>query len=256
MKRTDDSDFEGKVALVTGGNSGIGKVSALEFARRGARVVIAARRKDEGLEVVDIIRSAGGVAEFVQTDISDKRQVDATIAHTIKLFGRLDFAFNNAATLGSPAPPLHEYSQELWNDVVAVNLTGTFLCMQAEITHMMTNGGGSIVNTASIHGMVGNPSNLAYTTSKWGVIGMTKAAAKGYGQYGIRVNAVSPGLTHTPMVESFVNDEEHLNKALEKYPLGRVGQPKEISEAVVWLCSDSASFITGVNLPVEGGFTA
>ena len=147
MKHTDGSNFEGKVALITGGNSGIGKETALAFAHRGTSVVIVARREAEGLETVDIIRGAGGEAEFVQTDVSDIRQVDAMISHTIKSFGRLDFAFNNAAILGAPAP-IHEYSQEVWNDVISVNLTGTFLCMQAEIKHMMANGGGSIVNTA------------------------------------------------------------------------------------------------------------
>ena len=255
MQNYDNSQFEGKVALVTGGNSGIGKETALAFAHRGTSVVIVARREAEGLETVDIIRGAGGEAEFVQTDVSDIRQVDAMISHTIKSFGRLDFAFNNAAILGDPAP-IHEYSQEVWNDVISVNLTGTFLCMQAEIKHMMANGGGSIVNTASINGMRGTPNNLAYSTSKWGVIGMTKGAAKGYGQYGIRVNAVSPGLIDTPMVRPGLEDEELLNKVIKNYPLGRIGQPKDIAEAVVWLCSDSASFITGVSLPIEGGTTA
>lgn len=255
MSHPDEYEFEGKVALITGGNSGIGKETAFEFARRGASVVIAARREAEGLEMVDIIRATGGEAEFVQTDVSDARQVDAMISHTIKSFGRLDFAFNNAAINGD-ITPIHEYSLEVWNDVISVNLTGTFLCMQAEIKHMMANGGGSIVNTASIHGMRANPNNSAYSTSKWGVIGMTKSAAKGYGQYGIRVNAVSPGLTETPMVESVFDDEELLSEIIKQYPMGRAGQPKDIAEAVVWLCSDSASFITGVSLPVDGGITA
>lgn len=256
MKHTEETNFEGKVALITGGNSGIGKETALEFARRGASVVISARREPEGLETVEIIRAAGGVAEFVKADISDAQQVDAMISHTIKSFGRLDFAFNNAGILGNPAPPIHEYSPEAWNEIISVNLTGTFLCMQAEIKHMMANGGGSIVNTASIHGMRANPNNVAYSTSKWGVIGMTKGAAKGYGQYGIRVNTVSPGLTETPMVEGFTRDEEQLNKAKKLNPLGRIGLSKDIAEAVIWLCSDSASFINGVNLPIEGGSTA
>ena len=253
MKQTEGSFFEGNVALITGGNSGIGKETALVFARQGASVVISARREPEGLEVVDSIRAAGGKAEFVQTDVSDAQQVDAMISHTIESFGRLDFAFNNAAINGGVAP-IHEYPHELWNDIISVNLTGTFLCMQAEIKHMMSNGGGSIVNTASINGMRATPRNLAYSTSKWGVIGMTKSAAKGYGQHGIRVNAVSPGLVDTPMVEAIFNDEAKRNEAIKEYPLGRLGQPIDIAEAVLWLCSDSASFITGVNLPVEGGF--
>jgi NAD(P)-dependent dehydrogenase (short-subunit alcohol dehydrogenase family) len=254
LAQTNEFDFEGKVALVTGGNSGIGRETALAFANKGASVVVAARREPEGIETVELIHATGGNAEFVQTDISDESQVEAMVAQTVNTFGRLDFAFNNAGIAGEPIP-LHEYPRDLWDQVMSINLTGTWLCMQREIRHMMSNGGGSIVNTASIAGQRGSPNMPGYSISKWGVVGMTKSAAKGYGQYGIRVNAVSPGHTETPMVGP-IDDPDHLASMIEPYPLGRIGQPKDISDAVIWLCSDSASFITGVSLPVEGGITA
>jgi NAD(P)-dependent dehydrogenase (short-subunit alcohol dehydrogenase family) len=255
MKYSDNSNLEGKVALITGGDSGIGKETALAFANRGASIVIAARRESEGLETLEMLRASGAKAEFVKTDVSDESQVEAMVAHTIKNFSRLDFAFNNAAITGE-ATPLDEYPREVWDRVISVNLTGMWLCMQAEIRHMMTNGGGSIVNTASIAGLRGSPNLPAYSVSKWGVVGMTKAAAKGYGKHGIRVNVVSPGHTETPMLGLADDDEERLSDLVEQYPLGRIGQSIDIAEAVVWLCSDAASFITGVSLPVEGGITA
>ncbi len=254
MPNIDNSQFESKVALITGGNSGIGKETALAFAQRGANVVIAARREAESVETLDLITATGARAEFVKTDVSDEAQVEAMVAQAVKVFGRLDFAFNNAAITGN-ATPFDEYPREVWDQVISVNLTGTWLCMQSEIRHMKTNGGGSIVNTTSISAHRGSPNLPAYSVSKWGVIGMTKAAAKGYGRYGIRVNAVSPGHTETPMLG--LNDgEERLNALIEQYPLGRIGQPNDIAEAVIWLSSDSASFITGVSLPVEGGIIA
>jgi NAD(P)-dependent dehydrogenase (short-subunit alcohol dehydrogenase family) len=254
MANSDDLEFDGKVALITGGNSGIGRETAISFAEKGANVVIAARREAESIETLELIRAAGGNAEFVKTDVSDESQVEAMVAHTIKSFGRLDFAFNNAAITGD-ATPLDEYPREVWDRVISVNLTGTWLCMQSEIRHMKANGGGAIVNTTSISGHRGSPNLPAYSVSKWGVIGMTKAAAKGYGRYGIRVNAVSPGHTETPML-GLNDDEERLSALIEQYPLGRIGQSNDIAEAVIWLCSDSASFITGVSLPVEGGIIA
>ncbi len=255
MPVSDNSRFDGKVALVTGGNSGIGRETAIAFATEGASVVIAARREAESLETLELIIAAGGKAEFVKTDVSDEVQVEAMISQTIKAFGRLDFAFNNAAIHGD-ITPLDEYPRAMWDRVIDVNLTGTWLCMQLEIRHMMSNGGGSIVNTASIAGMSGAPNAPAYSVSKWGVIGMSKGAAIGYGKHGIRVNVVSPGHTETPMLGAIVEDEERLAELVAKYPLGRIGQSQDVADAVIWLCSDSASFITGVSLPVEGGITA
>lgn len=255
MSNPHHSTFDGKVALVSGGNSGIGRETAIAFAKKGASVVVAARREAEGNETLELIHAAGGKAEFLKTDVSDESQVEAMISQTIKVFGRLDFAFNNAAILGE-VTSLHAYPRQVWDQVLAVNLTGTWLCMQSEIRHMMSNGGGSIVNTASISGLRGSPNAPAYSVSKWGVIGMTRAAAKGYGRHGIRVNAVCPGHVEAPMLGSVVDDEARLGELIEKYPLGRIGQPNDVAEAVVWLCSDSASFITGISLPVEGGITA
>jgi NAD(P)-dependent dehydrogenase (short-subunit alcohol dehydrogenase family) len=256
MSISDNLMFDGKVALVTGGNSGIGRETAISFAQKGANVVIAARRESESLETLEQIHAAGGKAEFVKTDVSDESQVEAMVAQTIKAFGRLDFAFNNAAITGE-AIPLDEYRRKMWDQVISINLTGVRLCMQNEIKYMKANGGGSIVNTTSIAGHKGSPNLPAYSVSKWGVIGMTKAAARGYGQYGIRVNAVSPGHTETPMLGlPDDDDDERLNALIEQYPLGRIGQSDDIAKAVIWLCSDSASFITGVALPVEGGIIA
>ena len=255
MPPIDDSMFDGKVALITGGNSGIGRETAISFAKRGAKVVIAARREEESLETLELIHSVGAKAEFVQTDVSDESQVEAMVSQKIKAFGRLDFAFNNAAITGE-VTPLHEYPRDVWDQVISINLTGVWLCMQNQIKQMMSNGGGSIVNTASIAGLRGSPNMPAYSISKWGVIGMTKAAAKAYGPNGIRVNAVCPGHTDAPMMGDVLDDEVRLGQLIEQYPLGRIGQSADVAEAVVWLCSDAASFITGVSLPVEGGITA
>ena len=247
--------FDGKVALVTGGSSGIGRASAVAFAKNGARVVVASRRETESIETLKFIEEVGGEGIFVQTDVSDESQVESMVNRTVEAFGRLDFAFNNAGTNGYQNR-LHTYSRATWNNVIAVNLTGVFLCMQYEIKHMLTAGGGSIVNTASINGMKGIPGNTAYSVSKWGVIGMTKGAAKGYGADGIRVNAVSPGLTDTPMVAMFTENEESSSHIRKNYPMGRIADADEVADAVMWLNSDAASFITGVSLPVDGGFTA
>ena len=177
------------------------------------------------------------------------------ISATLQAFGRLDYAFNNAAIIGDETP-LADYPRETWDRVIAVNLTGVWQCMQHEIRQMMANGGGSIVYTASIAGFFGSPAIPAYSVSKWGVLGMTRAAARTYGKDGIRVNAVCPGHINAPMLGPILEDEERLGRLTAQYPLGRIGQPAEIAEAVIWLCSDSASLVTGVSLPVEGWFTA
>lgn len=249
------SQFDGKVALVTGGSAGIGRSTALEFAKNGARVVIADRLETEGMETVELIESAGGTALFVAADVSDEQQVEGMVARTVEAFGRLDLAFNNAGILGATTP-LDSYPRATWDEVIAVNLTGVWLCMQYEIKHMLTAGGGSIVNTASAAALRGVPTVPAYSVSKWGVLGMTKGAAKGYGSEGIRVNAVCPATIDTAMLSTLTEDPEYLDKVIENHPLGRVGHPLEIAKAVVWLSSESASFVTGVALPVDGGFMA
>lgn len=249
------SQFGGKVALVTGGGGGIGRATALEFAKNGARVAVADRLETEGMETVKLIEATGGEAVFVTTDVTDEQQVEAMVARTVKVFGRLDLAFNNAGILGDMTA-LDAYPRATWDKVIAVNLTGVWLCMQYEIRHMLTTGGGSIVNTASTAGLAGSPNVPAYSVSKWGVIGMTKGAAKGYGGNGIRVNAVCPGITDTAMLSLFAEESDLVSQIVAKMPLGRVGKTLDIAKAVVWLSSDAASFVTGVAFPVDGGSSA
>ncbi len=245
-----------KVALVTGGGSGIGRASALAFAREGARVVVADVAVEGGEETVGLIKKAGGEALFVRADVTQSAEVEAMVQRAVSAYGRLDCAFNNAGIEGTPAPTA-ECSEENWERVLAVNLKGVWLCMKHEIPRMLRQGGGAIVNTASVAGLVGFQNMPAYVASKHGVAGLTKTAALEYARQGIRVNAVCPGVIRTPMIERFMGKggqtEEELS-ALE--PVGRLGAPQEVAEAVVWLCSDAASFVTGHTLVVDGGLVA
>jgi NAD(P)-dependent dehydrogenase (short-subunit alcohol dehydrogenase family) len=230
------------------------------MARGGARVVVADVDEDGGRETVDAIETAGGEAIFVHADVVSGLDVAAMIRATVETYGRLDCAFNNAGISGLPpdgqtyAP--HEIPESLWSKVISINLTGVFLCLQQEIEQMLAQGGGSIVNTASIYGLVGTR-GAPYVASKHAVVGLTRSFALAYAQQGIRVNAVCPGHTETPMVASVFaarpDEEERLRAA---YPVGRLGVASEIAEAVAWLCSDAASFVTGVALPDDGGWTA
>ncbi len=247
--------FDGKVALVTGGNAGIGKASALKFAEHGASVVIAARRTEEGEAVADEIRGSGGNATFVRTDVAKWADVQAAVAKAVETYGRLDFAFNNAGTLPGHAP-LHEVSEDDWDRVMDVNLKGVWLCMKAEIGQMLTQGGGVIVNDSSVGGLRGGRNWGPYHISKHGVIGLTRVAALEYVQQGIRVNAVCPGFVDTAMTQSFYGDIAGRDAISAQQPAGRHGAPEEIAEAVAWLCSDAASFVNGVALPVDGGIMA
>ena len=248
--------FDGKVALITGGNSGIGKAAAIKFAQEGAKVVVAARRVPEGEEAVGTIRRAGGEAIFVKADVSKTADVEAMVNRTIEAYGRLDYAFNNAGFLGVDILT-HEYPEEAWNTVINVNLKGVWLCMKYQVPRMLEQGGGAIVNNSSVNGLVGSPGESAYTASKHGVIGLTRTAALEYAGRGIRVNAVCPGYIYTPMVEEIVDaNPEDTRRILQRYPLGRLGTSEEAAEAAVWLCSDAASFITGAALPVDGGMMA
>lgn len=248
--------FEGKVALVTGGNSGIGKATALAFATQGAKVVLAARREQEGARVVDQIMDAGGEAHFVRTDVSIETDVDAMVRQAVVRFGRLDYAFNNAG-VGGGGGPIHEAESADWDRIIDINLKGVWLCMKYEIAYMKVQGFGAIVNNSSTAGVAGYANNAIYAASKFGVNGLTMSAAVEYADQGIRINAVCPGWTLTPMVgETDVAGSERESQALGETPQKRIAAPEEIAEAALWLCSDAASFVTGVALPVDGGLLA
>lgn len=248
--------FEGKVALVTGGGSGIGRASALAFAREGGKVVVSDIDADKGEQTVAMIQEAGGEASFVRTDVSQAQEVKALIKQTLDTFGQLDYAHNNAGILGSTAP-LTFCSERSWDRIMSINLKGIWLCMKYEIPPMLKRGRGAIVNTASVAGLVGTAGLSAYAASKHGVIGLTKSAALDYAQAGLRINAVCPAVALTGMLEPMLNHYPEMKTELEtSHPMGRLCQPEEVAAAVIWLCSDAASFITGSPMPVDGGMLA
>jgi NAD(P)-dependent dehydrogenase (short-subunit alcohol dehydrogenase family) len=245
---------EGKVALVTGGASGIGRATALTFAREGAKLVVADMNEDGGQQTIHMLMEKGGEAIFVRIDVSKAVEVQALISQAVATYGRLDCAHNNAGIPGGGRALTAEYPEETWHQVIAVNLTGVWFCMKYEIPQMLSQGSGAIVNTASAWGLVGAPGASAYVASKHAVVGLTKAAALEYAQQGIRVNCVCPGVIHTPMTERGLSDPERRARIIASEPMGRVGTPEEIAEAVVWLCSDAASFVTGHAMSIDGGY--
>lgn len=248
--------LEGKVALITGGGSGIGRATALAFVREGAKVVVADVVEEGGQETVRLVQAAGGEASFRACDVSDARQVESLIGQVVETHGRLDCAFNNAGIEGA-AVRTADYTEADWDRVIAVDLKGVWLCMKHEIQQMLSQGGGAIVNTASAAGLVGSHGMPAYSAAKHGVVGLTKVAALEYARQGIRVNAVCPGVIQTPMVERLIAGHPRLEaRLIGGEPIGRAGRPEEIAEAVVWLCSDAASFVTGHPMAVDGGFVA
>jgi NAD(P)-dependent dehydrogenase (short-subunit alcohol dehydrogenase family) len=242
----------GRIVLVTGGGSGIGRAAALTFAREGGRVVVSDIVVEGGEETVRMIKAANGEALFVKTDVSKAAEVEVLIQTVIDTYGRLDCAFNNAGIEGAIVPTA-DYPEAAWDRTMAINLKGVWLCLKYEIPQMLKQGGGAIVNTASVGGLVGTAMISAYVASKHGVVGLTKTAALEYAKAGIRVNAVCPGVILTPMVQRL---PELLEAFTAAEPIGRLGKPEEIAEAVVWLCSDAASFVTGHAMAVDGGYVA
>jgi NAD(P)-dependent dehydrogenase (short-subunit alcohol dehydrogenase family) len=249
-------EFQGKVALVTGGTSGIGRAAALAYAREGAKVVVAGRRTAEGKETVRLVQAQGGEALFVTTDVSQAAQVRELVDRTMEKFGRLDFAFNNAGIEQEPTPFL-EQDEKTYDRVMDINVKGVWLSMKHEIPAMLKTGGGSIVNTSSGLGVIGMPGVEIYVASKHAVIGLTKSAALEFGKQGIRINAVLPAAIETEMLERFVGDNAETRAYMTaKHPIGRIGKAEEIADAAIWLSSGKASFVTGHSLLVDGGFTA
>lgn len=248
--------FKGKVALITGASFGIGSAAAVAFAKRGAKVVMVDWIEDKENETMRLVKDAGSEGMFIRCDVSRSDDVSKMIEKVVARFGRLDYAFNNAGIEGATANT-HECSEANWDKTIGINLTGVWLCMKNEISQMLMNKKGAIVNCASIAGLGGFAGLPAYVASKHAVIGLTKTAALEYAKQGIRVNAVCPGVIHTAMIDRVTGKDKEVEKqyvAME--PIGRMGNPEEVAEAVVWLCSDASSFVTGIAMPVDGGFTS
>lgn len=248
-----DYGLAGKVALVTGASGGIGRATALGFARSGARVLVCDVQEEKGRETVSLIEAAGGTALWQRCDVSSSDDVKAMVDKAVATWGRLDCAFNNAGVnlLGRD-----EFEDENWDVAIAINLSGVMRCIREEAAAMLKTGGGAIVNTSSINGLVGNPNQPGYVASKHGVVGLTRQAALKWAQQGIRVNAVCPGVIETPMTAPIVADPQLKAMVDAMTPMGRFGKPEEIAEAVLWLCSDAASFVTGHPMVIDGGAIA
>jgi NAD(P)-dependent dehydrogenase (short-subunit alcohol dehydrogenase family) len=248
--------LSGKVALVTGASSGIGRASALTFTREGATVVVADVTVEGGEETAHLITNAGGKAIFVRADVAKVGDVEALIHQTVAAYGRLDCAHNNAGIAGK-SQTIVDTTEENWDRIMNINLKGVWLCMKYQIPQMLKQGGGAIVNTASDAGLIGVKRTGAYVASKHGVVGLTKTAALEYAKAGIRVNAVCPGPIDTPMLQKGATRvPQIIEKMVEAQPNKRLGKPEEIAEAAVWLCSDRASFVTGLAMSVDGGYIA
>jgi NAD(P)-dependent dehydrogenase (short-subunit alcohol dehydrogenase family) len=248
--------LQNKVALVTGGTSGIGRATAIAYAQHQAKVVVVGRRIDEGEETVRLIKEAGGEAIFVQADVTKEADVKAMVDKAVGVFGRLDIAFNNAGTVGEN-PSLIEQTEAEYDRTMNVNVKGVWLSMKHEIAQMLKQGSGSIVNTASGAGVVGVPSQTLYTASKHAVVGLTKAAALNYAKAGIRINVVAPAVIKTDMFEAVTGGQDEAKAYLAGlHPIGRIGTPLEVANAVLFLSSDLASFVTGETLMVDGGYVA
>jgi NAD(P)-dependent dehydrogenase (short-subunit alcohol dehydrogenase family) len=247
-------DFLDKTVLITGGNSGIGKACAVLFAKYGANVLIAARREKESLAVVDEIKSVGGNAAFIKTDMSNPASIENMVNETIRIFGAIDIAINNAGIVGATQTPLAEFPEEDFDSIMSINVKGVFIAMKLELKHMLKNHNGIIINMSSIAGLKAGRASSIYTASKHAVIGLTRATAKEYAPFGIRINALCPALIETPMVVDAKFDEQ--KSMSDSIPVGRLGKPEEVASAACWLCSDLAAFTIGTALPIDGGIMA
>lgn len=250
-----NSNMAGKVALVTGASGGIGLATAREFAQAGASVVLSARRTNLIDEEVKRLTAEGYQALAVSADVTDAAQVSAMVARTVEHFGRLDYAVNNAGVINERTPA-HEIPEQEWDQLISINLTAVWLCMKYELTQMVQQGSGAIVNLSSVAGLRAAPGLAAYNASKHGVVGLSRGTGVEYASQGIRVNAICPGWVETPMTAEFGSDPERRAMMVASEPIGRTAQPEEIARTAVWLCSDAASFITGDAIAVDGGQTA
>ncbi len=245
--------FDGKVALVTGGGSGLGRATAVAFGEGGAKVLVADVDEDKGAETIDLVAGVGGESLFLRTDVTQPGEVAAMVAAAVAAFGSLDYAVNNAGTTGKGGLTA-DYDMDDWRRTISLNLDSVFYCLRSEIPVMLSQGGGAIVNVASGAGLVGFAGLPAYVASKHGVVGLTRASALEYAAQGIRINCICPGSTRTPMLEGFMGGDEKVEKMMRNaVPMRRLGRPEEIAAGIVWLCSDAASFVVGHALAVDGG---
>lgn len=247
--------FQDKIVLITGASSGIGEAAAYAFAHEGARLFLVARRRDRGEAVAARIRAQGGQAVFHQADMADRKQVADMVAACVAHYGGLDVAFNNAGIDGAFNVDTPDHPEDVWDDLIAVNLTGVWFCMRHQIPAMLARGGGAIVNMASMAGVKGYPGSSGYAASKFGVVGITKAAALEYADRGIRVNAVCPAVIRSEMADRVFGTDQPQNeaKAASWHPMGRIGEPEEVADVVLWLASDQASFVTAETIQIDGG---
>jgi NAD(P)-dependent dehydrogenase (short-subunit alcohol dehydrogenase family) len=250
-----DKRFTGKVALITGGTSGIGRATAIAFAERGADVVIAGRREAEGADSLTLVQKAGGQGLFVRVDVNDEAEIEAMVAKTLERFGRLDFAFNNAG-VGGLGRATMTATADIYDQIMNINVRGVFFSMKHQIPAILQSGGGAIVNNASVLALRPSANSPIYSASKAAVVGLTKSAALEFAPKGLRINAICPAIIETDMTEQIRGDEQTRAYLLSRHPVGRFGQSEEVAASVLYLCSPEASFITGVALPFDGGFAA